>query len=264
MRGVTSDAKDLDPACGLGQDDASGARMEQPDRATRLSDTSPVTRFLRPLLMLGLLVAGALLMRNIPALHHMLDSTVLLRDGIKGRMMFLAGASLWCAFGLPRQVAGFAAGLAYGVGEGTLMITLASTLGCVAGFFWARWGGQAWARARLGTRFARLDAMLSQQPFISILTLRLLPVGSALLLNLLGGVSGMKVLPFIAATVLGGLPQNLVAVLLGSGIRVDATWQAVLGGGLFIVSALFGMWLWRKARIMALMPESQEKSERPV
>ncbi|WP_237938638.1 TVP38/TMEM64 family protein [Acetobacter senegalensis] len=261
MRAVASDAKDLDCACGHGQEDGTAARMDQPDRSTSSSASSSAARFLRPLLMLGLLVAGALLLRNIPALRHMLDSTALLRDGVWGRMVFVGGASLWCAFGLPRQVAGFAAGLAYGVGEGTVMITLASTLGCVAGFLWARWGGQAWARARLGARFARMDAMLSQQPFLSILTLRLLPVGSALLLNLLGGVSGMKLLPFVAATVLGGLPQNLVAVLLGSGIRVDAVWQGVLGGGLFGVSALFGMWLWRKARIARLMPDKQDPSE---
>nr|WP_243444308.1 VTT domain-containing protein [Acetobacter persici] len=137
----------------------------------------------------------------------------------------------------------------------------ASTAGCVAGFFWARWGGRQWAQARLGARFARLDAMLSRQPFLSILTLRLLPVGSALLLNLLGGVSGIGVLPFAAATVLGGLPQNVVAVLLGAGVRLDAVWQFVLGGGLFVASGVLGVWLLRRAQVGRIVQDSGQTGQ---
>ncbi|MCX2560679.1 VTT domain-containing protein [Acetobacter farinalis] len=233
--------------------------MEQ----TNPSAAQPVLRFLRPALMLALLVAGAVALRAIPGLRHMMDSTALLRDGAWGRMVFLAGASVWCAFGLPRQAAGFAAGLAYGALEGIVLITAASTAGCVAGFFWARWGGRQWAQARLGARFARLDAMLSRQPFLSILTLRLLPVGSALLLNLLGGVSGMDVLPFTAATLLGGLPQNVVAVLLGAGVRVDALWQFLLGGALFAASGVLGLWLLRRAQVARMMQDEADRTGLP-
>ncbi|KXV62967.1 hypothetical protein AD949_07950 [Acetobacter orleanensis] len=231
--------------------------MEQTSPAA----SRPVLRFLRPALMLALLVAGAVLLRAVPGLRHVLQSTDLLRDGVSGRMVFLAGASVWCAFGLPRQVAGFAAGLAYGALEGIVLITVASTAGCVAGFFWARWGGRQWAQARLGTRFAKLDTMLTTQPFLSILTLRLLPVGSALLLNLLGGISGVGVLPFTAATVLGGLPQNVVAVLLGSGVRVDALWQFVLGGGLFLASGVLGVWLLRRAQIGHIVQQAGQNGQ---
>lgn len=210
--------------------------------------------------MLLVLVLGAVLLRHIPGFQSILGSTSYLKAGLWGRCVFLVGATVWCAFGLPRQVAGFAAGLAYGLVEGTLLITLSATAGCVAGFYWARWGGQAWARVRLGQRFARMDAMLTQQPFLSILTLRLLPVGSALLLNILGGVSGMRLLPFVGATVLGGLPQNLVVVLLGSGVKLNAWWQTALGGGLFLASALLGLWLWRRSRLVTLMPSSSVKT----
>ncbi|MBO1324575.1 VTT domain-containing protein [Acetobacter sp. TBRC 12305] len=218
-----------------------------PDRSS--SPTRPVLSVVRPLVMLLVLVAGALWLRHVPLLHHMLDSTAMARRGVSGHVVFLLGATLWCAFGLPRQVAGFAAGLAYGPWIGLAAITLASTLGCLGGFFWARWGGRAWALARLGSRFARIDTVLTQRPFLSILTLRLLPVGSALLLNLLGGLSGIGVWPFVAATVLGALPQNLIAVLLGSGVRVGAGWQFGAGAALFALSAGVGLWLWRYSRV---------------
>ncbi|MFT8814597.1 MAG: VTT domain-containing protein [Acetobacter fabarum] len=209
----------------------------------------PARVVFKPLLMLLILVVGAIGLRHVPALEQVLGSTDMLRAGVGGRLVFVAGATVWCAFGLPRQVAGFAAGLTYGVAEGLAMITIASTLGCVAGFLWARWGGRSWAQARLGPRFEKLDAFLTHKPFLSILTLRLLPVGSALLLNLLGGVSGMAVWPFFVATLLGALPQNAVAVLLGAGVQVGAAWQYGAGAGLFAFSAVLGWWLWRHARI---------------
>ncbi|WP_231945913.1 TVP38/TMEM64 family protein [Acetobacter ghanensis] len=212
-----------------------------PDRSFRV--------LCKPLLMLLILVVGAIGLRHVPALQHVLDSTDMLRKTPGGWLMFLAGASIWCAFGLPRQAAGFAAGLTYGVAAGLAMITLASTLGCVAGFLWARWGGRSWAQARLGPRFEKLDAFLTHTPFLSILTLRLLPVGSALLLNLLGGVSGMALGPFVAATLVGALPQNAVTVLLGAGVQVGAAWQYGAGALLFALSAGLGLWLWRHARI---------------
>lgn len=246
----------LNPACGLRQEDASAQGMEP---ALPPPKKLAIGSVLRPAFMLGLLVVGAVLLRHVPAFAQVMHSTALLQAGVKGRCLFLVGASVWCAFGLPRQVAAFAAGLAYGLVEGTALITVASTSGCVAGFYWARWGGQAWARAKLGTRFARMDSLLSQQPFVSILTLRLLPVGSALLLNILGGISGMRLFPFAAATLLGGLPQNAVAVLLGAGVQLGAWWQGVLGAGLFVASAGLGLWLWRRSKLGGLMPTPQAK-----
>lgn len=64
----------------------------------------------KPLLMLLILVVGAIGLRHVPALEQVLGSTDLLRAGVGGRLVFVAGATVWCAFGLPRQVAGFAAG----------------------------------------------------------------------------------------------------------------------------------------------------------
>ncbi|WP_086658090.1 TVP38/TMEM64 family protein [Acetobacter orientalis] len=250
---VTSVVNALNPACGPRQEDASAERMEPALPPVKKTAFASVMQVLRPAIMLGLLVVGAVVLRHVGGLGHSMQSTALLRAGVVGRCLFVVGATVWCAFGLPRQVAAFTAGLAYGVAEGTVLITLASTLGCIAGFYWARWGGQAWARAKLGTRFARMDAMLTRQPFLSILTLRLLPVGSALLLNILGGISGIRLLPFAAATLLGGLPQNGVAVLLGSGVQLGAWWQSALGVGLFVASALLGVWLWRRSRLGALM-----------
>ena len=142
----------------------------------------------------------------------------------------LLGAAA-CAVGVPRQVVAYAAGLGFGLWAGCALALAAEVLGCAADFLWARLVARAWAAARIRGRLARLDDQLSRHPFGLTLTLRLLPVGSNILLNLLAGVSAVAAGPFLAASAIGYLPQTVVFALLGSGVRVDRTEQMVLAAG---------------------------------
>jgi len=73
-------------------------------------------------------------------------------------------------------------------------------------------------------------------------------VGNNLVLNLLAGVSGLRPLPFLAASALGYLPQTVVFALLGKGVRVDGAWQLALAGVLLALSIGLGLWLMRRHR----------------
>ena len=88
--------------------------------------------------------------------------------------------------------------------------------------------------------------MLAGSPFNATLALRLLPVGNNLALNLLAGMAGVSLVPFLAGSAIGYLPQTVVFALLGKGIRVDGAWQLGLGVGLFVVSAVIGLLLLRQ------------------
>ncbi len=156
--------------------------------------------------------------------------------------LVIAGALL-CAAGVPRQAVAFAGGYAFGLWPGAALSLLAQTLGCLLDFAIARTSGRAWATRRLRGRLARLDRFLAVNPFTATLTLRLLPVGNNLALNLLAGLSGMPLPPFLAATVVGYLPQTIVFALAGSGVHVDRTRQLALGAVLFLVSAALGFLL---------------------
>ncbi len=159
---------------------------------------------------------------------------------------FAVGAAL-TAFGLPRQAVAFAAGYAFGAWGGILLAMGAQLAGCCADFWWARAVARDWAAKRLRGRLARLDRVLTTKPFTATLTLRLLPVGNNLLLNLLGGLSGLPALPFFAATLIGYLPQTAIFALAGSGVRVDRSAQLAVGGVLFAASAVLGVVVGRKA-----------------
>ena len=202
----------------------------------------------RPLLLLaGLLVAG-LALRQLPgASPQALLGRWVTGHGPLGALAFVAAGGALCAVGLPRQAVAFAGGLALGPWAGGALSLLAMLAGCALDFAWARGLARDWARRRLRGRWARLDAFLAANPFAATLTLRLLPVGSNVLLNLLAGTSGVAFAPFLAATALGYLPQTAVFALLGAGTRVDRTAQLWLGLALFAASAGLGLALLRRA-----------------
>ncbi len=161
--------------------------------------------------------------------------------GATGAAAFVAAGALLSAAGLPRQAVAFAGGYAFGLWPGAALALLAQMLGCLADFWWARAVARGWAARRVRGRLARLDAFLAANPFRATLTLRLLPVGNNVALNLLAGVSAMPVWPFLAASLLGYLPQTAVFGLAGSGVHVDRAYQVALGVALFGASAVLGL-----------------------
>ncbi|WP_424134673.1 TVP38/TMEM64 family protein [Roseomonas chloroacetimidivorans] len=171
-------------------------------------------------------------------------------QGLWGEAVFLGVGTAAAAAGLPRQAVAFLGGYAFGAPIGTALSLVAQVLGCAVSFSWARLVGRGWAARRLEGRFGRrlrpLHDRLTAKPFGATLALRLLPVGNNLALNLLAGLSGLRMAPFLAASALGYLPQTLVFVLLGDGVAVDRTAQLVLGAALFVVSVILGVWLLRR------------------
>lgn len=212
----------------------------------------------RPLLLVCGLVAAGLAFRELG-----LD-TGIEAAGRHGPAAFVLVGSLGCAVGVPRQVVAYAGGLAFGFWPGALLALLAETLGCAADVLWARMVAREWAGRWLarvgGGRLDRLNRFLSANAFSATLTLRLLPVGSNLLLNMLAGVSGVAFVPFLAGSVLGYVPQTVVFALLGGGVRVSQGLQVAVAAALFAVSIALGFWLLRRRA----MPEQPVPEPQPL
>lgn len=215
-----------------------------------------VRRLLKPVLLLLALLALGLAIRHLPGRHDgLLPAVDVLRRGLSGHLLFLLAGTLICAVGMPRQAVCFAGGIAYGLLPGIAFSSLATVAGCLLGFLWARLAGRDWARRRLLGRsrswLARLDRLVAARPFGTILMIRLLPVGSSLALNLAAGVLGLRVLPFLAATLLGSLPQTVIFTLLGCGTRIGHDTQILLAVLLFVASGAAGLLLIRRAGVVA-------------
>jgi uncharacterized membrane protein YdjX (TVP38/TMEM64 family) len=173
---------------------------------------------------------------------------VVARAGEHGPLAFAAMGAVACTVGVPRQVVAYAGGLAFGFWPGAALALVAETIGCAADFFWARLAARRWASAWLarGGRLARLERFLVANAFSATLTLRLLPLGSNIALNLLAGVSGVATAPFLVASAIGYIPQTVVFALLGGGVRVSEGIQMALAAGLMAASLALGVALLRR------------------
>ncbi len=195
------------------------------------------------LLLLGLVLAGL-------ALRYLGLDAGIAAAGQRGPLAFVAIATGACALGVPRQVVAYSGGLAFGFWPGASLALLAEVLGCMGNFYWARWAARAWAVRWLarspGGRLERLSRFLGANAFAATLTLRLLPVGNNLLLNLLAGVSGVAAGPFLTASALGYVPQTAVFALLGGGVRVSQAAQVAVAAVLLALSIALGLALARK------------------
>lgn len=197
----------------------------------------------RPILLLLGLVSAGLVLR-----HLGLDAGIA-AAGQSGPLAFVAAAATACAVGIPRQVVAYSGGLAFGFWPGASLALLAEILGCIGNFYWARWVARAWAArwlARGGTgRLERLSRFLGENAFAATLTLRLLPVGNNLLLNLLAGASSVAAGPFLVASALGYVPQTAVFALLGGGVRISQGAQVAMAVVLLALSIALGLLLAR-------------------
>ncbi|HEX3982181.1 MAG TPA: VTT domain-containing protein [Acidisoma sp.] len=210
----------------------------------------PWRLFVKPLgLALGLVLAGVVLKTLAGGVKGGLFAHYIMGHGFEGEILFVLGGALLTAAGLPRQAVAFAGGYAFGLKIGFALAMVAQILGCLGDFFWARAIARDWVRARLGARLAKLDARLSGHPFTASLTLRLLPIGNNVALNLLAGLSSVSAPAFLIASAIGYVPQTLVFALLGSGVQVSHTTQIALAVLLFVLSAALGILLMRRWKL---------------
>lgn len=192
-------------------------------------------------------------------------------QGALGWLTFLGLAALGTAVGLPRQVVSFLAGYVYGFLAGTLLGVAGTALGAALSFFYARVLGRGPVARRMARRdarngpgrIARADAFLARAPFSTALIVRLMPVGSNILTNLLAGVSSVPALPFLLGSALGFVPQTAIFALLGSGFKVDLAWRVSLSAVLFALSTWLGWRIYRARRRDAALLDD-EAAETPA
>ncbi|KEF30048.1 membrane protein, putative [Marinobacter nitratireducens] len=207
-------------------------------------------------LLFGLLVLAAYLVIHFDWLDFMSDeklvSSYLHSHGLFGLVLITTAGAVFTGVGAPRQLLAFVLGFSLGAVNGTLLSSIATALGAAGSFYAAR----VLLRTNLANRFERrmcqFDNLFREQTFLKILMVRLLPVGSNLITNLISGCSGIRFSPFLAGSFIGYIPQMLVFSLAGAGIGSADQYQVLLSAALFVVASLLGGILYRNHRARSL------------
>jgi uncharacterized membrane protein YdjX (TVP38/TMEM64 family) len=165
--------------------------------------------------------------------------------------LFLFG-TMFTALGGPRQLIAALFGFAFGATIGTMLGVLATSLGAALCFLVARDLIGDRLQGRFPARLLRLSSRLQAQTFWATLSIRLLPVGSNLLTNLLAGLLKVRPLPFLLASGIGYLPQTLIFALAGSGLGRANEAELLLSALLGLLSVLIAAVVLRRKPVATM------------
>ena len=153
--------------------------------------------------------------------------------GLFGVLVFVLSGAATVSIGLPRQIVALIAGYSFGVWQGVALAICSVTIGAAITFYFARCFARPWVRQRYADVVTGIDAFARDQPFLKILAIRFLPIGTNMLTNLAAGTSGMFAITFLTASMIGFLPQTAIFVLAGHGLQNDSFTQLISAAVLF-------------------------------
>ena len=168
-------------------------------------------------------------------------------DTTYGALLLFLILSIATSIGLPRQIAAFSSGYLFGVVPGTLLATSAAIVGCLLTLTMAQYLLNDFVMKKYNKQANRVGHFFAQQTFTKALIIRLLPVGSNFITNVIAGVVKVPKKPYLLGTGIGFIPQMFIFSLAGSGVRLENSQHIMISGGLCLIAFLLGGWLYRNS-----------------
>ncbi len=183
--------------------------------------------------LLSLLAIGAvllLLIHTTPFGQHVRNWDTLVdlfvADNTQAHVYFVLISSLLIMAGTPRLLFYTLGGFVFGFWEGLLLSLISSLIGSFIAFKAARWGGRAWLTQRFGKQRLFRRIVNAKPTVTSVLLMRMLPVSNAII-NAGLSLSHVSNRVFLLGSLIGFLPQGVVAVMIGSGLDEDIAWSGM-------------------------------------
>ena len=188
--------------------------------------------------IVALLMLGRQIGTQLPRLTAAVDGL-----GAWGPIVFIAAYALACVAFVPASLLTLAAGALFGLVKGTVFVLVGATLGATGAFLIARYVARDWVASRIAKdpRFAAIDAAIAAQGRKVVFLLRLSPVIPFNVLNYALGLTQVRVVDYVVASI-GMIPGTLLYVYTGklAGIVAGASSAATppRGAAFYIVLGL--------------------------
>jgi uncharacterized membrane protein YdjX (TVP38/TMEM64 family)/Fe-S oxidoreductase len=146
------------------------------------------------------------------------------------------------ALNLPgAAVLGLAAGALFGALAGTILISFASSIGATLACALSRYLLRDWVQRRFGDKLKRVNAGIQEEGAFYLFSLRLIPVIPFFIINMVMGLTPIRLTTFYWVSQLGMLPGTAVFVNAGSQLGRIESLSGILSPGLILSFALIGV-----------------------
>ena len=167
------------------------------------------------------------------------------RHFVAASLLFLVIYVLSTALSLPgASLLTLAGSAVFGIGWGLLLVSFASSLGATLAFLSARFLLRDWVSARFGDKLATFQTGMTKDGPFYLLSLRLIPLFPFFLVNLVMGLTPIRVSTYYWVSQLGMLPGTFVYVLAGSELATLTSTGNILSPGLVAALTLLGLMPW--------------------
>lgn len=138
--------------------------------------------------------------------------------GMWAPVVFVAVYAAATVFVVPGSVLTLAAGMIFGVWQGTVIALTAATLGATAAFIVGRYLAREVVQQRLAGRGIRLNERMANQGFSLVVWCRLIPLIPFNLFNYACSLTPLSLKDFFLGSLVGMIPGAFAFVSIGSAI----------------------------------------------
>lgn len=133
------------------------------------------------------------------------------------------------------------AGAVFGLFWGTLLVSIASTIGATLAFLMARFLMRDWVQERFGEKIKAMNERVAKEGAFYLFTLRLVPVFPFFVINLAMGLTPIRTWTFFRVSQLGMLAGTAVYVNAGTQLAQIDSLQGILSPGVLASFVLLGL-----------------------
>lgn len=175
--------------------------------------------WLRVLLVLSLIAALLVIGKVLDVPERLRELLVWVqRLGWMGVGLFIILYVLACLFLIPGSILTLGAGVVFGLVKGSVIVSVASTLGATAAFLTGRYFARDWVLRKIenNTKFKAIDSAIGREGWRIVGLTRLSPVFPFSMLNYAFGVTKVSLVHYFLASWIGMLPGTIMYVYIGS------------------------------------------------
>ena len=142
--------------------------------------------------------------------------------GVIGPLVLILAYIVACVFFIPGSALTLGAGALFGVIRGSILVSIASTLGATVAFIVGRYLARDWVARKIegSPKFSAIDIAVGREGWKIVGLTRLSPIFPFNLLNYAYGLTNVRLRDYVLASWIGMMPGTVMYVYIGSLARL--------------------------------------------